>query len=71
MHANVFNADKIKEETDKNKYAELRIYKKLSEKLIAKKFKPGDIAIILQTAPKLYSGVIALVKIYKESLVTD
>ena len=47
MHANVLNADKIKEQTDNNKYAEIHIYKKLSEKLIAKKFKVGDIAIIL------------------------
>ena len=33
--------------------------------------KIGDICIILQTAPKLYSGVIALAKICKESVVTN
>lgn len=60
MHANIMNAEKIRNLTDKQGYAVLDFYKKSSEKLRMKQMQPGQTCLIVQTQPRYYAGAIAI-----------
>ncbi|CAL6011609.1 Conserved_hypothetical protein [Hexamita inflata] len=63
MHANLLNAEKIKNCCDQNKTYDINIYNKTQERVIIQRMRRGDICLIIQTQPKHYSGAIAIVQV--------